>query len=351
MTHIFAQPRHNLVIRLVVITLACSLIAAFTHSVWSGDFLNHLLISLGYGIAAFLSSAVLGYLLPHFHQLGRALLSIVLTLLLGSINAAYWILGSWQWQHLPKLFPGMLLALTITGALTFGFYFFEQKFRMQQALEVAKRQQAEQQQALLLAELKQLQSQIEPHFLFNTLANINALISLDPNNAQQLLTRFTSLLRRNLHSSRQLVGTLNDELALLEDYLAIQQMRLGDRLTYQFAIADGCNHLPFVPMLLQPLVENAIVHGIEPSSHGGHITISATLHAQTLQLVISDNGVGFGNVPTISGHGVALSNIRQRLHHLFAGAANLQLQPQSPHGVIATLSLPLTPLMQLSERS
>ncbi|MCH1918794.1 histidine kinase [Shewanella sp. A3A] len=349
MTHLLSQPRRNLLMRLLIITFACWLIAVFTHSIWSGDFSGHLLISLGYGIAAVLVSALLQALLPQFHVFGRALLSIVLTLLLGGINAAYWILGGWDLQHLPKLFPGMLLALTITGALTFGFYFFEQKFRIQQALEIAKRQHAEQQQALLLAELKQLQSQIEPHFLFNTLANINALISLEPAKAQQLLSRLTSLLRHNLHASRRTLATLGDELALLEDYLAIQQMRLGERLHYRIDVSHECRQLPWVPMLLQPLVENAVVHGIEPSSNGGEIIIDAELTAHTLQLMISDNGVGFSEHASSKGHGLALDNIRQRLKQLFAEQAELQLQQRQPHGVTASISVPLKQLQQLTE--
>ncbi|WP_417761897.1 sensor histidine kinase [Shewanella sp.] len=265
------------------------------------------------------------------------------------MNAAYWALDGWELQHLPKLFPSLLLALIITGVLTFGFYFFEQKFRVQQALEVAKRQQAEQQQALLLAELKQLQSQIEPHFLFNTLANINALISLEPSKAQQLLSRLTSLLRHNLHASRRTLATLGEELALLEDYLAIQQMRLGERLHYQIEVSDECRQLPWVPMLLQPLVENAVVHGIEPRSDGGEITIKAELTENTLRLVINDNGGGFSAHNSSVGHGLALANIHQRLNQLFSKQATLQLQQRQPCGVSACISVPLAQLQQLTE--
>ncbi len=349
MTYSLSQQQRRLLMRALIIALACSFIAVFTRSIWHGDFTIHLAISLGYGVAAMLSSAALRWLLPRFHQAGRTLLSILLTLLLGGINDVYWVLGGWEIQHLPKLFPGMLLALTITGALTFGFYFFEQKFRIQQALEVAKREQAEQQQALLLAELKQLQSQIEPHFLFNTLANINALISLEPAKAQQLLSRLTSLLRHNLHASRRTLATLGDELALLEDYLAIQQMRLGERLHYRIDVSNECRQLPWVPMLLQPLVENAVVHGIEPSSNGGEITIHAVLTEHTLQLMISDNGVGFSENASSNGHGLALNNIRQRLKQLFAEQAKLQLQQRQPSGVTASISVPLQQLQQLTE--
>jgi sensor histidine kinase YesM len=235
--------------------------------------------------------------------------------------------------------------LTITGVLTFGLYFFEQKFRIQQALEVAKREHAEQQQALLLAELKQLQSQIEPHFLFNTLANINALITLEPTTAQQLLTRLTTLLRRNLHSSRQPLGKLSDEVALLDDYLAIQQIRLGERLHYHIELAPDCQTLPFVPMLLQPFV-----HGIEPSKRGGEVQINVQQQAQQLQIRIEDSGVGIEHAsasPRQSGHGIALSNIRQRLSTLFGNEATLTLQPRLPHGTAAIINLPLSALTSL----
>jgi sensor histidine kinase YesM len=331
--------------RVLVVLLVCCLIALFTWFIWRGDFISHLSISLGYGVSALLSSALIALLLPNFHRIGRSLLNLVCTLLFGSINAAYWIIGSWDWQQLPRLFPGLLLALTITGVLTFGLYFFEQKFRIQQALEVAKREHAEQQQALLLAELKQLQSQIEPHFLFNTLANINALITLEPTTAQQLLTRLTTLLRRNLHSSRQPLGKLSDEVALLDDYLAIQQIRLGERLHYHIELAPDCQTLPFVPMLLQPFV-----HGIEPSKRGGEVQINVQQQAQQLQIRIEDSGVGIEHAsasPRQSGHGIALSNIRQRLSTLFGNEATLTLQPRLPHGTAAIINLPLSALTSL----
>lgn len=338
--------------RIIIVLLVCIIVALFTWRIWQGDYFIQLLISLGYGISALAFRAILVRLFPQFHRVGVALLSILCTLFFGSINAAYWIFGGWDWQLLPQLFPALLLALTVTAVLTFGFYFFEQKFRMQQELAVAKWQQAEQQQALLLSELKQLQSQIEPHFLFNTLANLNALIALDPPQAQQLLNRLTALLRRTLNTSRQTIGKLSDEIALLDDYLAIQQIRLGTRLRYQIKLADNCRQLPFVPMLLQPLVENAVVHGIEPMSNGGEVTVTVSCQDEQLHLSIEDSGVGLTHSPTTArpGNGIALNNIHQRLASLFGSEATLSLQPRIPQGTTASITIPLQKITSLGDK-
>lgn len=190
----------------------------------------------------------------------------------------------------------------------------------------------------LEAQLKMLQAQIEPHFLFNTLANLAGLIEADPKLASRLLEVLNRYLRASLQRTRAEGGTLGDEMDLLAAYLDVLKIRLGQRLDYAFAVPEGLRALPFPPMLLQPLVENAIRHGIEPKVEGGRIDIVAAQSPSGLRLMVGDTGAGFGDAP---GNGIGLSNIRARLEALYGPTATLEVSQQTEGGVIATLHIPI----------
>lgn len=188
------------------------------------------------------------------------------------------------------------------------------------------------------AHLKLLQAQIEPHFLFNTLANVSSLIDSNPALAKTLLERLNDWLRVALARTRSERTTLGDEIDMLENYLQIMKIRFGERLEWRIDIPDTTRHQPFPPMLLQPLVENAVRHGIEPKLGGGMIRISATLEQNGLNIEVSDNGVGLGRGPK----GTGLSNIDARLASLFGRAACLTLLTNADAGCTARLALPIT---------
>jgi LytS/YehU family sensor histidine kinase len=197
--------------------------------------------------------------------------------------------------------------------------------------------QGESEKREIEAHLKMLQAQIEPHFLFNTLANVSSLIDSDPALAKQLLERLNDWLRVALLRARSEHTTLGDELDLLENYLQILKIRFGERLRWNVEVPEADRLRAFPPMLLQPLVENAVRHGIEPKIGGGVISISADSSGAALRIEVSDSGVGLiGD----EGGGTGLANVRERLATLFGAAGKLVLENKTGGGVIALLELP-----------
>jgi signal transduction histidine kinase len=234
----------------------------------------------------------------------------------------------------------VILALTLAVSIGATQYFYSQGrlAGAQAQAEAAQRLAAEH-------ELKLLQSQLEPHMLFNTLANLRVLIGLDPARAQAMLDRLIAFLRATLAASRLDAHPLSAEFARLADYLALMQVRMGARLQVSLDLPPALSDLPVPPLLLQPLVENAIQHGLEPARHGGRLVVSARRTAIGLRLQVDDSGCGLPEPPTDTqaGHGFGLVQIRERLAVLYGQAAQLVLtrRPDGP-GTLATIDLPLT---------
>ena len=198
------------------------------------------------------------------------------------------------------------------------------------------------------AQLKLLQGQIEPHFLFNTLANVLGLMDTDTSRARLMLESFVEYLRGSLGSLRLEQQTLGHEVDLLSAYLRIVTIRMEGRLRYSVDVPEALRALPLPALMLQPLVENAIRHGLEPKIAGGCVTVTARLSAGTLTLIVSDDGLGLpaphhgSTRGPLDGSGTALDNIRERLQQRFGDGARLRIEPAAPHGVCATLTLPTT---------
>ncbi|MBX3636150.1 MAG: histidine kinase [Rubrivivax sp.] len=192
------------------------------------------------------------------------------------------------------------------------------------------------------AQLRLLQAQIEPHFLFNTLANVVALIDHEPARAKQTLGAFTEYLRASLGQLRRDEVTLADELALAEAYLRVQGARMEDRLRYTVEADGEARRALLLPLLLQPLVENAVLHGVEPALDGGRVRIAARTEGRELVLEVHDDGAGPEAVARRprGGNGVALANIRERLVQRYGSAATVEVLPTNP-GTLARLRLPL----------
>ncbi len=228
--------------------------------------------------------------------------------------------------------------------------------------EAAQRQAAEHQ-------LRLLQSQLEPHMLFNTLANLRVLIGLDAARAQAMLDRLIAYLRATLQASRAAQHPLAAEFERSADYLALMGVRMGPRLQVELQLPEALRALPVPPLLLQPLVENAILHGLEPHVGAGRITVSAQREGATLVLTVADTGVGLGGrepggavhgerpagavhaegpagpggAPTApqAPAGFGLTQVRERLATLYGPAATLALAPAPGGGTRATVRLPL----------
>ncbi|MGM9515204.1 sensor histidine kinase [Roseateles sp. DB2] len=193
------------------------------------------------------------------------------------------------------------------------------------------------------AQLRLLQAQIEPHFLFNTLANVQGLIDYDPVQAKHMLDAFTDYLRASLLQMRAQDVSLAQELALVQSYLAVMHCRMGDRLQTRLDVPDTLLTARLPPLLLQPLIENAIHHGLEPRLEGGLLQLSARPLDSGLQIDIQDSGVGLARSRERPrrGHGMALQNIRERLLAVYGPDASLELtELPGSGGTLARLKLP-----------
>ena len=196
-------------------------------------------------------------------------------------------------------------------------------------------------QLLAEARLRSLQTQIEPHFLYNTLANVVGLIDTDPAQARRMLERFIDFLRASLAASRADSATLGAELDVTAAYLDVLAVRMGARLRYRIEADDACRALTIAPMLLQPVVENAVAHGLEPTVDGGEIVVRARRQGAQLLIEVSDTGAGLSGARPKPGGGVGLSNLRARLRSLYDGQAQVQLLENQPCGITVRISLPL----------
>lgn len=215
--------------------------------------------------------------------------------------------------------------------------------RSRAALRMAdlKRKEAEyhrMSQQVTEAKLQALQAQVEPHFLYNTLASVQALTEVDPARANTMVGHLIQYLRNALPKMRESISTVGQEVELVRAYLNILQMRMGKRLAFDISVPESLVATPFPPLMLPSLVENAIKHGLEPQREGGTVMITAQAQEGRLRVVVSDTGRGFGDTV---GAGVGLANIRERLAALYGETAKLTLESNSPGGVIATIEVPL----------
>ena len=237
---------------------------------------------------------------------------------------------------MPRWFERMD-ASTMVGVVLFSVlisFIFYQVFSAKASQVTAERRAVE-------AQLKLLQAQMEPHFLFNTLAGVQTLIDVEPERAKSMLASFTDYLRATVASLRTEDSSVGQELALAEAYLGLMQQRMEDRLRFTIDADAALKNRPMPALLLQPLVENAIHHGLEPKLDGGHVQVTVRRDGDALLLEVRDDGLG-QDAPRrrSSGNGVALSNIRQRLQGRWGDRASLTLARAEP-GTRATLRLPL----------
>jgi hypothetical protein len=278
-------------------------------------------------------------------------------LLLAVANSIGWFFGVGMATRLLGIPPenfAFTQTKSTTGFLIFFIlscvsisWFFWNRTKLQQlaaAAEAEKARSAAIEKQALQAQLQMLQAQIEPHMLFNTLANLQGLIAVDAPRAQRMLDQLIQYLRATLSSSRSEQTTLAQEFALMEAYLGLMSVRMGARLSYALHLPDELRGTPVPPMLLQPLVENAIKHGLEPKIDGGHIEVHATAAAGILTLTVADTGLGLdaaidGAADSIGGVGAA--NVRERLRALYGTRAAFSLTANAPSGVLARLSIPL----------
>jgi len=220
-------------------------------------------------------------------------------------------------------------------------YFFFSREKISQTQGQAKEEKIKRlssEKRVLEANLKLLQAQIEPHFLFNTLSNILSLMDSDPDKGRSMLVDLIHYLRTSLSRSRGDLVTMAQEMEMVRAYLNIFKIRMGDRLHYTIQIPDRMKDHPFPPMLVQPLVENAIKHGLEPGIGGGEVLIRVEANGDILELEVADTGLGLLKKREL---GIGLSNIKERLKSLYGDKGRLVLEENRPTGLKAIIEVPL----------
>jgi len=241
-------------------------------------------------------------------------------------------------ELLARYLPGaVVVALLMVAVLAAG------ERRVAREVEAARQQEQIAEAARLLAEakLRTLQAQIEPHFLYNTLANVVSLIGPEPARARHMLERLIDFLRASLSASRAEHATLGSEIDLACAWLDLLGVRMGARLRWRVDVATDCRDVVIPPMLIQPLVENAVMHGIEPKVEGGTIVVRARRLNASLCVEVADDGVGLVPAAPRPGGGVGLSNLRERLRSLHGNSAQVQLLENQNGGVTSRLLLPV----------
>lgn len=236
-----------------------------------------------------------------------------------------------------KIFGQTLMVGLIFGAVIV--YFFMSRERLAEArteLQEERIKRITGEKAAVEADLKRLQAQVEPHFLFNTLSNVLSLIDTDPATGKAMLENLTGYLRTSLDRTRREISTIGQEMAMIRDYMEIYKIRMGDRFNYRIDVPQEATSLPFPPMLIQPLVENAIRHGLEPKIEGGEINVYVFTSEETIRVEISDTGVGLKD----HSGGVGLTNVKERLEGLYGDSGNLLLAENTPTGLNAIIEVP-----------
>lgn len=231
------------------------------------------------------------------------------------------------------------MALVLAISAVVGYFFFS-KARLRATKELIQQERIvrlSSEKEALEANLRLLQAQIEPHFLFNTLSNVLSLIDTDPTKGKAMLSDFIRYLRTSLSRTRPNATTLGQEMEMIRSYLSIQKVRMGERLTFAIDFPQSLSERPLPPMLLQPLVENAVKHGLEPRVEGGKISVEASENGDVVRVTIADTGDGFGAYEQT---GIGLSNVRERIRLIYGERARLLLEENTPHGVKAIIEVP-----------
>lgn len=246
----------------------------------------------------------------------------------------------WGSEHLSQAYP--LFKLTVFNASygTLAIYVFEY-FQDRTAVSEARERMAH--KLTSEAQLNLLRSQLDPHMLFNTLSNLYELIDEQPQQARAMLLHLIDFLRSTLHGSRASQHTLSEEFKLASDYLSLMQIRMADRLQTTLTLPETLRDVVIPAMLLQPLIENAIKHGLEPRKQGGALSVVATANATQLVLQVRNTGASGATCNAPTGNGFGLQYVRERLASLYGSNAQIEMTHDSEtDDTEVTLRLPLS---------
>jgi sensor histidine kinase YesM len=246
--------------------------------------------------------------------------------------------GFKAWFTKPAAIASIVVTSIIISTVLSVIFFWRERSAVAEAAVARERERRERiERESISANLRALQAQIEPHFLFNTLANVSSLIDADRGEAKRMLESFIRFLRASLAATRAETTTLAAEAELIAAYLEVLRVRMGARLRYAIDVPADLQSFTLPPMLLQPVVENAIRHGLEPKVDGGEVRFNARRDASGVEIEIADTGVGFA--PVTRG-GVGLSNLRERLRLLYGDKAALSVSETPGGGASVRVRLP-----------
>ena len=328
----------------------CCVIAVFTTMMWPGSgYARQLVHSISIGMITWAVIEFGRLLVPaqHCHRnpdtgghgWPRGWRGVALTAagiaagFFGGTRLARLLLGDVTEYPQRDLVLGLLVTVAAGTVASFYFHARGQAAALQASRAAAERDATE-------ARLRLLQSQLEPHMLFNTLANLRALIGVDPAAAQIMVDRMNDYLRATLNASRATSHPLHAEFARLSDYLALMAIRMGPRLRVTLDLPQELRDLPVPPLLLQPLVENAIGHGLEPRVQGGEVRVIARRVGEALQLEVADTGVGF-DVATRTPDRFGLQQVFDRVASATGGRGRVNVLSTPGEGTTVRIALPL----------
>lgn len=334
----------------VIVLIFNTLIATLINSITSGDsFASQMIMSQSIGLSIFLSFTLFAnfFKLKTWGMLVPLIFGAPIGVTLGITFQAILVGVSFELviKSIEENYTNVLSLLF--SALFFGaimvalFANRENIFRARTKLQAEKIHNLNHQKNIAETSLRLLQAQIEPHFLFNTLSNVISLIEKDPQKSKILLESLTEFLRASLKRSTDVQQNLRNEISLISNYLDILKIRIGKRLEYNIYFEDDIIDCAFPLLLLQPLVENALIHGIEPLAEGGSIDISITKDNNKLIITVSDTGKGL-QTENIKGFG--LTNIRERIKSIYGDNGRLTIEENQPCGVTASIEVPYEPV-------
>lgn len=307
-------------------------------------FSNNMLISNAIGFSFWL---VLSFLGPFMRRINRQSFIVVVVayavLGTGITTASFFLIsllpgysGMQQWVGTPRQFAtSFALSLCISAVLAFIWRRRVNELSGQIDLAEERERASAAERAAAEASLRALQAQIEPHFLFNTLANVTGLIHTQPDKAKQMLEQFIAYLRATLAATRDHETTIADDFETMKTFLSILQIRMGDRLKVRFDLPDDLRDAAIPPMLLQPLVENAIKHGLEPKMDGGEVALIVKRVGNKIAITVADTGLGFQNSAS---NGIGLKNVRERVKQLYGDAGSVSIEENQPCGTRITIA-------------
>ncbi|WP_087018972.1 sensor histidine kinase [Thaumasiovibrio subtropicus] len=311
-----------------IVSAVSLLVSILTYLIFDGLFIRHMAISFGYGFSCYSANLIVRSLYPYWSQLRYSLIASMIGISIGSVNAYLWIKGYGFGEEWLRFLPIVALAVLFSGAGSFMFYLQGQAVSLESELMKNQLIRQDLERRLALSELELLQSQVDPKFLYHTLTDIRQLIATDPDLAAHLTTRLTDLLRVSMPLSYDKCTTLTNEVALLDTYLSIHELRSQGGFSYSIEIDDGVSpHYVLPPNLIQSIVEHAVLHGDLEQSTPRDLSVAFRRETDQLEVLVIDNGTGLGALLEQEGS-QSLKQIQGRLTQLFGEKGSFEIFKQ-----------------------